>query len=277
MISNVGNTSFGLEDVNQRILEYIVKEKEQRERRNGQLRVKSAEIKKETINEYSNLIEYIKRLVLTDDNMKIDLSSLNRNVNNRKNLISKSSTKTKKSTTISNSNYELSISRKLISKTLCKDIYDWSIAHIQKAITQADITDKQLDEIIIIGNKSKMPGFYEILKEMYSKKKISFVDDDDLALGAAIVGRKSKYQQIKVTEVLCKSIGIGLYTGVITYLLFRNSSLPCVGGCVYSTLIDDQESMVLDVYEGERPHIKFCRYLGEVTVLALPKVVFFLI
>lgn len=74
-----------------------------------------------------------------------------------------------------------------------------------------------------------------------------------------------------MTEVLCRSIGIGLYTGVITYLLFRNSSLPCVGGCVYSTLVDDQESMVLDVYEGERPHVKFCRYLGEVTILGLPR------
>jgi molecular chaperone DnaK (HSP70) len=252
-------------------LEYIVKEKEQRDRRNGQLRVKSAQAnRKETINEYSNLIEYIKRLVLTDDNMKIDLSSLNRN----KSLTSKS-IKPKKSSQISNINNELSISKKLISKTLCKDIYDWSLVHIEKAILQANINDKQLDEIIVIGNKSKMPGFYEILKEMFSRKKISFVDDDDLALGAAIVGRKSKYQQIKVTEVLCKSIGIGLYTGVITYLLFRNSSLPCVGGCVYSTLIDDQESMVLDVYEGERPHIKFCRYLGEVTVLGLPKVVLF--
>lgn len=74
-----------------------------------------------------------------------------------------------------------------------------------------------------------------------------------------------------MTEVLCRSIGIGLYTGVITYLLFRNSSLPCVGGCVYSTLVDDQETMVLDVYEGERPHVKFCRYLGEVTIYDLPK------
>jgi heat shock protein 5 len=80
-----------------------------------------------------------------------------------------------------------------------------------------------------------------------------------------------KYQQIKVTEILCRSVGIGLYNGIISYLLFRNSSLPTVGGCVYSTLVDDQESMILDVYEGERPHIKFCRYLGEVTILNLPK------
>jgi molecular chaperone DnaK (HSP70) len=44
-----------------------------------------------------------------------------------------------------------------------------------------------------------------------------------------------------------------------------------MGDCVYSTLVDDQESMILDIYEGERPHVKFCRYLGEVTILGLPR------
>lgn len=70
---------------------------------------------------------------------------------------------------------------------------------------------------------------------------------------------------------MARSIGIGLYTGIISYLLFRNTPLPCVGGCVYSTLVDDQETMVLDIYEGERPHVKFCRYLGEITVDGLPR------
>lgn len=116
-----------------------------------------------------------------------------------------------------------------------------------------------------------MPGFREYLKETYPYKRVSFVKEEELAVGAAIVGRKLKYQQIKVTEVLCRSIGIGLYTGVITYLLFRNSSLPCIGGCVYSTLVDDQESMVLDIYEGERPHVKFCRYLGNYFKICQPK------
>lgn len=158
---------------------------------------------------------------------------------------------------------ELYIDKKLISEKLCKDIYDWALAHIEKSIVQADLNDKDIDEIVVIGGPSKMPGFREYLKETYPYKRISFVKEEELAVGAAIVGRKLKYQQIKVTEVLCRSIGIGLYTGVITYLLFRNSSLPCIGGCVYSTLVDDQESMVLDIYEGERPHVKFCRYLGN--------------
>ncbi len=84
-------------------------------------------------------------------------------------------------------------------------------------------------------------------------------------------GRKLKKQQVKVTEILVRSIGIGIYSGIISYLLFRNTALPCMGNCVYSTRVDDQESMVLDIYEGERPHVKFCRYLGEVTIFGLPR------
>jgi len=74
-----------------------------------------------------------------------------------------------------------------------------------------------------------MPGFFEFLDARFPYKLISYVKEDDLAVGASIVGRKLKKKQIKITEVLCRSIGIGLYTGVITYLLFRNVSLPVVG------------------------------------------------
>lgn len=87
----------------------------------------------------------------------------------------------------SQSENDLLINKTLISKVLCKDIYDWSLAHIDKSITQADVNDKEVDEIIIIGSPSKMPGFYEYLKEAYPKKQISFVYEDDLAVGAAIV------------------------------------------------------------------------------------------
>lgn len=84
-------------------------------------------------------------------------------------------------------------------------------------------------------------------------------------------GGRLKTEQITTSEILCRSIGIGLYTGVITFLLFRNSPLPCVGGCVYSTKTDDQESILLDLYEGERPNARFCRYIGEITVMNLPR------
>lgn len=85
------------------------------------------------------------------------------------------------------SHEELTLDKSLVSRVLCKDIYDWSLAHIEKAIHQADVSDRDVDEIIIIGGPEKMPGFYEYLKRAYPNKSISFVPEHDLAVGAAIV------------------------------------------------------------------------------------------
>jgi hypothetical protein len=49
-----------------------------------------------------------------------------------------------------------------------------------------------------------MPGFFEYLERVYPYKSISYVKEDDLAVGASIVGRKLKQKQIKITEVLCR-------------------------------------------------------------------------
>ncbi len=252
VISNVGDASFGVDDVDQRIVEYIVREKEARDK---DIDKNEISLTAEIFHSYSHLIKNIKSNITFNDAAVVDLVNMSEKDSNHNSKMSD----------------EIVLNKSLISRTLCKDIYEWSLAHIQKAINQADVREEDVDEIIVIGGKNKLPGFYEYLQSAFPEKTITFVEEEDLAVGAALVGKKLKYQQIKITEVLCRSIGIGLYTGVITFLLFRNSSLPCMGGCVYSTLVDDQESMVLDVYEGERPHVKFCRYLGEVTIKGLPK------
>jgi hypothetical protein len=63
----------------------------------------------------------------------------------------------------------------------------------------------------MIGDQHKMPGFYEYLRHAYPYKQISYVKEEDLAVGASIVGRKLKYQQIKITEVLCRRFIFKIY------------------------------------------------------------------
>ena len=82
---------------------------------------------------------------------------------------------------------QICISNGLITGVLCKDIYEWCLAHIKKTILQANLTDDQIDELILTGVQNKMPGFIKYLKLAYPAKKVSFVDEEDLALGAAIV------------------------------------------------------------------------------------------
>ena len=172
VVANVGDTSYGLHDIDQRIVEYIIKEKTAQHIRKGDRISRPNDV--ETVNAYTDLIKNIKENIVENGAVSVDLATMEENH-------SENSAK--------NSENEVIISKNLISKNLCKDIYDWSLAYIEKAIHQADVSDKDIDEIIVIGSESKLPGFKEYLKEAYPKKKISFVPDEDLAVGAAIVVR----------------------------------------------------------------------------------------
>lgn len=195
-ISNVGDTSFGIHDVDERILAYIINEKSIRKRQSKKKRISLLESGSaydlETVNAYANLIKNIKQNIIENGAVTVDLAYIDE-ARNLDELDHKT-----------NPQDELLIDKMIIYERLCKDIYDWALAHIEKAITQADVNDRDVDEIIMIGEKYKMPGFFEYLRHAYPYKRISYVKEEDLAVGASIVGRKLKYQQIKITEVLCR-------------------------------------------------------------------------
>ena len=166
----MGDTSFGLNDINERIVQHILKEKQIRQLKSGALTSRSLS---QTLNAHSNLIKDIKYCIATDDKVAIDLSTLN-----------------KANGPFPNENKSpdhLIVHKKEISSLVCKDIYDWSIAHIDKAVLQADLKESHIDEIILIGGPDKMPGFEDRLKSLHPKKTITYVPDDELAVGAAIV------------------------------------------------------------------------------------------
>lgn len=189
MVSNVGDASFGVHDIDERIVEHIIKTKAERRltsRRRGSTSDPTAASDVATVNAYSQLVKSIKTYVADEGLVTVDLvnmtghsSSVDHNNNERK----KSARRRQRSSPSD----ELMLDKELIARSLCKDIYDWSLAHIEKAIHQADVNDRDVDEIILIGGPEKMPGFYEYLKRAYPNKTISFVPEHDLAVGAAIV------------------------------------------------------------------------------------------
>lgn len=191
-MSNVGDASFGVHDIDERIVEHIIKEKAER-RLTTRRTASEPPADVATVNAYSQLVKSIKTHVANEGVVTVDLvnmtgmsTSSSSSQKNEEGLLSqrrKSSTARRRSS----QNDECTVDKALIARVLCKDIYDWSLAHIEKAIHQADVNDRDVDEIIIIGGPEKMPGFYEYLQRAYPNKSISFVPEKDLAVGAAIV------------------------------------------------------------------------------------------
>ena len=162
-----------MHDIDERIVEHIITEKAQRN-----LTSRGSESARDvaTVNAYSQLTKSIKSHVAEEGVVNVDLVNMT--------YLSEKQGKGKSSR---RSQDELTIDKVKIARSLCKDIYDWSLAHIDKAIHQADVNERDVDEIIIIGGPEKMPGFYECLRNAYPHKRITFVPEHDLAVGAAIV------------------------------------------------------------------------------------------
>ncbi|RNA16324.1 heat shock [Brachionus plicatilis] len=196
VVSNVGDTNFGVHDIDQRIVEYIIKERTAHHLSIGKEDLNATSV--ETVNAYNHLIKSIKESVVESDAVSVDLAT----------LADKKVDKPKSSN-------EVTITKKLIGKKLCKDIYDWSLVHIEKAIIQADIDYKHVDEIILIGSEAKFPGFKELLKETYPKKKITFVSEADLAVGAAIVKIPRYFGFLRIFKLYCIPSN-GLFTNLVS-------------------------------------------------------------
>ena len=173
VVSNVGDTNFGMHDLDERIVEYIINEKSKRRKRFKKNIDTDSDHDLETVNAYTNLVKNIKLNVEQTGAVTVDL----KNMNERENQTNKHNTREN----------ELYIDKSLITEKLCKDIYDWALAHIEKAIVQADLNDRDIDELLLIGEPNKMPGLREYLKKAYPYKRISFVKEEELAVGASIV------------------------------------------------------------------------------------------
>ncbi len=153
-ISNVGDTSFGkrsclnkrskfiwkhekncflkkgIHDVDERILAHIINEKSLRsrvKRRQISLLDSNSAYDLETVNAYANLIKNIKQNIVENGAVTVDLAYIDE-TSNREEI------------SASNNHDELFIDKRLIYDSLCRDIYDWSLAHIEKAIIQVKLS-----------------------------------------------------------------------------------------------------------------------------------------
>jgi molecular chaperone DnaK (HSP70) len=166
VISNVSSTSFGSHDFDERIVQYILAQRTQRIKRLPKSVPKPRFDEFEVARAYRDLMANIKTEISIENAVHVDLNIVSGVEEAKEN--------------------ELYIDKNLIVDKICRDLYDWASAHIEKALNQADVADKNIDEIILIcGNK--MPGFKEYLKVAYPDKNIvTDIDEEKLAVGASI-------------------------------------------------------------------------------------------
>ena len=149
---------------------------------------------------------------------------------------------------------------------LVMDLVDKTIEPCKQALTDAEKTAGQIDEVILVGGQTRMPLVQKKVQEYFGKEPHKGVNPDEVvAVGAAIQAGvlKGDVKDVLLLDVTPLTLGIETLGAVATPLIPRNTTIPTAKSQIFSTAADNQPSVEIHVLQGERPMAADNRTLGR--------------
>lgn len=156
---------------------------------------------------------------------------------------------------------------------LCRDLFDSTLEPVRKALKDAKLTNKDIDEVILVGGSTRIPYIQELVKKELGKEPHKGVNPDEVvAMGAAIQGGvlTGEVEDLVLLDVTPLSLGIETLGGVCTVLIPRNTTIPTSKSQVFSTAADNQPAVDIHILQGERPMAADNKTLGNFQLANIP-------
>ncbi|HXO27555.1 MAG TPA: molecular chaperone DnaK [Thermoanaerobaculia bacterium] len=156
---------------------------------------------------------------------------------------------------------------------LVEDLVQRSIGPCKRALEDAKVSAKEIDEVVLVGGQTRMPAIQKVVRDFFGKEPHKGVNPDEVvAIGAAIQGGvlRGDVKDVVLLDVTPLSLGIETLGGVFTKMIERNTTIPARKTEVFSTAADNQTSVEVHVLQGEREMARYNRTLGKFHLDGIP-------